>query len=119
MDQDKHYKVVFSGNTLPGHTRDDVAARFATAFKLKDKPLLQQLFSGKIVTLKRGLSYEQAQHYSLMLEKLGADCCIECTQPPLFNTFAREVDHDYERKKRQRLAQFEPQNLANLELAPK
>ncbi len=111
------YRVVFSGNTLDGRSKADVSIRFANAFNLKDKDALERLFSGKTITLKRGLNYEQAQHYSEILQKLGADCCIEYESNPLF--VQGDVDYDYERKKRLRVAQFSGSNFDNIELAPK
>ena len=113
------YKVVFSGSTLSGNNVDDVAMRFADAFKLKDKRSLEKLFSGKIITLKSGLSHEQAQRYGRILNKLGAECCIERENTALFYGFDPEPDHDYERKKRQRVAQFSAMSLADVGLAPK
>ncbi|MEO0442554.1 MAG: hypothetical protein AAFZ92_02280 [Pseudomonadota bacterium] len=74
------YKVVFSGNTVKGSNPSDVAQRFSEAFNLSDEAFLENIFSGKIVTLKRGLEYDQAKRYSRILQKLGADCCIEIEQ---------------------------------------
>jgi hypothetical protein len=113
----EHYKVVFSGNTLDGASPADVAEKFAEAFKLNDQVSLEQLFSGKIITLKRGLNYEQAKRYSRILQKLGADCCIEQENSSIFGP--QEVDHDYERKKRRRVAEYSDTGLSNLGLAPK
>jgi hypothetical protein len=113
----ERYKVVFSGNTLEGESPADVAERFAEAFKLNDQVSIQQLFSGKVITLKRGLNYDQAQRYGKILQKLGADCCIEQENQSVFGP--SEVDHDYERKKRRRVAQFSESGLSNLGLAPK
>ncbi|MGH1485053.1 MAG: hypothetical protein ACRBCI_02460 [Cellvibrionaceae bacterium] len=118
-DNDQTYKVVFSGNTIEGNSTSDVAKRFAEAFKLNDQASIQQLFSGKIITLKRGLNYEQAQRYSRILQKLGADCCIECENVALFGAFDSEPDYDYERKKRRRVAQFSQGGFANVGLTPK
>jgi hypothetical protein len=111
------YKVIFSGKVIGNQSAQDVSKRFAEAFKLSDQASLEQLFSGKIITLKRGLGYEQAQRYSHLLQKMGADCCIEREYNPLTND--SEPDYDYERKKRRRLAQFAPQQTAELSLAPK
>lgn len=119
MKQNKQrYKIIFSGNILPGHTVSEVANRFSYVFKLKDKGYLQQLFSGKTITLKRELTYEQAQRYSLILTKLGADCCIERRQS-CFEDFSAETDDNYKRKKQQPLVQFGPSNLAGVGLVPK
>ncbi|MFT6388017.1 MAG: hypothetical protein ACJAUP_001390 [Cellvibrionaceae bacterium] len=111
------YKVVFSGNTLGDRSTTDVLTRFSKAFNVKDKESLARLFSGKMVTLKRGLIYEQAQRYSVILQKLGADCCIESENQPLFAQ--SEVDYDYERKKRRRVAEFSSNDYANVSVAPK
>jgi len=117
MSSNTTYKVVFSGNTLDGKSITDVSERFSKAFKLTDKEALSRLFSGKMITLKRGLVYEQAQRYSGILQKLGADCCIECENQPTF--FANELDYDYERKKRRRVAQFSSNDYADVSLTPK
>jgi len=111
------YKVVFSGNTLNDRSTTDVSERFSKAFNLKDKESLARLFSGKMVTLKRGLEYEQAQRYSDILQKLGADCCLEQESQALFTQ--NDVDYDYERKKRRRVAQFSSNDYANISVAPK
>ena len=113
------YKVIFSGNIIEGNTISEVAQRFAQAFKLNDQTSIEQLFSGKVMTLKRGLTHEQAQRYSRILQKLGADCCIECEKPSLFGNFTSEPDHDYERKKRRRVAQFAQGGFNNVGLSPK
>lgn len=111
------YKVIFSGNTLKGKTTQEVAEQFSKAFNLSDKQTLMRLFSGKVITLKRGLVYEQAQRYSNILQKLGADCCIEQENSTLFMN--DEVDYDYERKKRRRVAQFSSEDFSHVGLAPK
>lgn len=117
MSSPDTYKVIFSGNTLDGNTTAEVSERFSKAFKLTDKNALMRLFSGKMVTLKRGLVYEQAQRYSDILQKLGADCCIERENKPLF--VQDGIDHDYERKKRRRVAQFSSNDYSNISIAPK
>lgn len=111
------YKVVFSGNTLHGKSTAEVSERFSKAFKLTDKNALTRLFSGQMITLKRGLVFEQAKRYSEILQKLGADCCIERESLNLFKE--HEPDYDYERKKRRRLAQFSPENYDQVSLTPK
>ena len=119
MNTPTSYKVIFSGNTLDGHSPIQVVQQFAKAFKLSDQSTLQKLFSGKVITLKRGLSYEQAQRYSSNLQKLGADCCIEPEHNPLLAVTDTDLDNDYQRKKRQRLAYFDSTAALNLELTPK
>lgn len=109
------YKIIFSGSILDGFSREAVTKHFAKAFKLKDKKKIEQLFCGRIITLKRGLNYEEARRYSRVLNKLGADCCLEREYQPLFN--APETDRAYERKKRSVLQRYS-QSFDGIGLAP-
>ncbi len=74
------YRVVFWGEVTLGHTRSDVARRFAKWFKIKERKTLQKLFGGRLLTLKKGLSYSEAQLYSDVIRGLGAVCRIEPEQ---------------------------------------
>lgn len=74
------FKIVFSGEILPHYNANQVAKRFAAAFNLRDAKAIQHLFSGKVITLKKGLNYKNAQRYRDILIGMGADCCIEREQ---------------------------------------
>ncbi|MBX2807900.1 MAG: hypothetical protein KTR20_04640 [Cellvibrionaceae bacterium] len=112
------YKIVFSGNLLDDTPKALVAQRFGRAFKVKDDKLLNKVFSGAAVTLKRGLAHNQADDYRELLAKLGADCCIELDQQG-FTDYYPETDREYERKKRQKLAELSSDQLKNATLTPK
>ena len=84
------FRVVFSGEVLPDQDRNKVAKRFAAAFNLRDSNALRRLFSGKVVTLKKGLSHEHAQRYRTILMDMGAQCCIEKEFNPLFQPLGQE-----------------------------
>lgn len=112
MASEPTYKVTFSGGVLNGMPEKLVAQRFARVFKLNDDEI-KQIFSGGIVTIKRGLDYEQADHYRNVLEKIGADCMIE----PDSSVFVAhtEPDKEYERKKRRQMAELN-QDFSNIGL---
>ena len=103
-NSDDKYKITFSGIPLSGISKDVLSHRFAQAFHISDPSKLKKLFSGSVVTLKRGLAYEKAVEYRDKLEHLGADCLIE----PDIAVFSdnEEVDREYARKKRRKLAEF-------------
>lgn len=68
------YGVVFSGKIHESSNREQVRDNFARLFRLTDPARLQRLFSGEEVTLKKGLSAEEAEKYRLALLKAGALC---------------------------------------------
>jgi hypothetical protein len=111
------YKVVFSGKTFEGYDPKAVTNRFSLAFNISDKDSLQQIFSGKIIILKRGLDYMAAQRYNRVLSKLGADCCLEREQPS--QLLYSEPNQKYERKKRRRTSQFGHNDYSMVGIAPK
>ncbi len=77
------YRVVFWGGLMLGQTRLQVAKRFARQFKIRTPSQLQQLFSGRLLTLKSGLDYDQAKHYGNAIRLMGATCRIELESNPL------------------------------------
>jgi hypothetical protein len=70
------HSIVFSGRLRPGISIEEARANVARLFKLEPGPQLDRLFSGKPVTLKKGLSEEQARKYADALLKAGAICEI-------------------------------------------
>ena len=69
------FKLVVKGELLPGQELEQVKERIARLFKLQDKPdQLAALFSGKPVTVKKGLSEAQARAYSDAIENAGLGC---------------------------------------------
>lgn len=71
------YRVVFWGEVMLGRAGEDVARQFAKWFKIEDSRKLRQVFSGRLLVLKKGLSYQDATLYSDVIRGLGAMCRIE------------------------------------------
>lgn len=67
---DTPYRVVFSGNTIPGHDRDTAIRNFAQLLK-RTPEQVAGAFSGKSSVLKKGLSEAEAEKYCRVLEKAG------------------------------------------------
>lgn len=65
------YRVVFWGQCARGHHKAQVAQAFAKRFKVASTRQLAALFSGKVVTLKRGLSAERAERFVIAVEEVG------------------------------------------------
>lgn len=71
------YRVVFWGEVMLGRAQDDVSRQFAKWFKIEDSRKLKQVFSGRLLVLKKGLSYQDATLYSDVIRGIGAMCRIE------------------------------------------
>ena len=70
------YKLLFRGKTLAGQDQDKVKHKLAEMLKL-DPQGLAQLFSGRLITLKRGLLQEEASKYQQVLENIGAEILLQ------------------------------------------
>ena len=69
------YKLIIKGELLPGEEVAQVRERITKLFKLQEKPShVDALFSKQPVTVKKGLSLEQAQAYQGVIEKAGMGC---------------------------------------------
>ncbi len=69
------YKLVVTGEVLPGFETDEVKTKVALMFKLQDKPVqLAALFSGKNVVVKRKMLDDQAQAYLKAIQGAGLSC---------------------------------------------
>ncbi len=71
-----HYKLLFRGEALGGHQVDVVRQKLGQLLKL-DAGGLEQLFSGRLITLKRGLGQAEAGKYQALLERLGAEILLQ------------------------------------------
>ncbi len=71
-----HFKLLFRGKALEGHAADTVRHKLGQALKLNDNGL-EQLFSGRLITLKRGLGQAEATRYQGLLEQLGAEILLQ------------------------------------------
>jgi len=67
------YEVAFSGQIREGAELDAVKASIATMFKA-DEATMAKLFSGKRVVIRKNLSAEAADKYSMAFTKAGAIC---------------------------------------------
>ena len=79
------YEVSFSGQIQEGAELDAVKARIAKMFKA-DEATMAKLFSGKHIVIKKNLSAEAADKYSIAFTKAGAICDLALmpadTAPP-------------------------------------
>ena len=67
------YEAAFSGQIQEGAELDAVKARIAKMFKA-DEATIAKLFSGKRIVIKKNLSAEAADKYSMAFAKAGAIC---------------------------------------------
>jgi len=67
------YEVTFSGEIQEGARLDEVKARVGKMFKA-DEVTIARLFSGKRIVIKKGLSAEAADKYSIAFTRAGAIC---------------------------------------------
>ncbi|TVO69434.1 DUF805 domain-containing protein [Denitromonas ohlonensis] len=74
------YKLVFSGDILPGHDPEVVKAQLAAMLKVAPEQT-PRLFSGKRVTLRKGLDTEKAQAYRRKLAAMGVGIRVEADVP--------------------------------------
>ncbi len=71
-----HYKLLFRGKALDGYEPESVRQKLGVILKLDDGGL-EQLFSGRLITLKRGLEQADAGKYQTLLEQLGAEVLLQ------------------------------------------
>ncbi|MGY0218335.1 DUF805 domain-containing protein [Endozoicomonadaceae bacterium StTr2] len=71
----KNYRIVFKGQLQPDHKQETVRHNFARLFKISEAQL-NQMFSGKPVILKKGLSRNEARHYEQAIARAGAHCLV-------------------------------------------
>ena len=70
------YKVIFSGDLEAGHAPDVVKRQCAALFK-KPAAQIEPLFAGSPVTLKSGLTRQQAEKYVRALRDIGAKAGVK------------------------------------------
>ena len=79
------YRVVFWGQCARGFHRPDVVRAFAQRFKIANRQQLAQLFSGKVITLKKGLGETEANRYTSAIQMLGGICRKESERKDYFS----------------------------------
>ena len=67
----EQYRIAFRGEVADGHSLDDVRGKFAARFR-KDPAAVDRLFSGKVITLAKGLDWDRANAAISKLESYGA-----------------------------------------------
>ncbi|MCB1889900.1 MAG: DUF805 domain-containing protein [Rhodocyclaceae bacterium] len=75
------YKIIFAGETLPGHDPDVVREQLAKALNA-GPAARERLFSGRPVSLKSGLDADQAQRYRRRLAAMGVGVRVEAQDAP-------------------------------------
>lgn len=76
------HSIVFKGRLRDGSPLEEVRANFCRLFRLEPGPRLDALFSGHPVTLKKGLSEDEARRYADTLLRAGAHCEVVRPRPP-------------------------------------
>ncbi|MDH0747466.1 DUF805 domain-containing protein [Pseudomonas sp. GD03842] len=76
----EHFKIVFEGQLRTGVDLETARLNLAQLFKT-DVSSVDRLFSGKPITLKRGLTHDDAQRYLKALNDAGVDARVEAEQP--------------------------------------
>lgn len=78
MSQDL-YKVIVSGNALPGFDLGETKERFAATFKLPPETV-ERYFQGKPVVIKSRIDRATAEKYCAAIEKAGGACSIDLVE---------------------------------------
>lgn len=77
---DDGYRIVFAGRILPGFSRDAVIRAAASRLHF-DARQQAMLFSGKPITMKRGLGEDKARSYVSTLRRMGLDVAADPALP--------------------------------------
>jgi hypothetical protein len=77
-----HYSIVFTGKIRDGATLSETRHNLAEMFKIGDAAVLDKVFSGKTVVLKKGLSEDEARKQEMILYMAGAVCELRNNAPP-------------------------------------
>jgi len=79
------FRIVFWGQCARGYQRADVMQAFGKRFKIEQNRHLEPLFSGKVRTLKKGLTESQANKYVNAMLEVGGICRKESEQRDYFS----------------------------------
>ncbi|WP_397451105.1 DUF805 domain-containing protein [Pseudomonas sp. NA-150] len=79
---DTHFKIIFEGTLRNGVDLETAKLNLAALFK-SDTAVVERLFGGKAVILKRGLSQEKANQYLSALNDAGVEARIEPEPAPV------------------------------------
>src|SRR5579885_3366859 len=70
------FRIIFSGNVLPGFDAADVKRAAETKLKANAEQV-ERLFSGKRAVLKKNLEEDKAQHYVAVMRRIGMEVAEE------------------------------------------
>lgn len=76
----EHFKIVFEGQLRPGVDLETARLNLAQLFN-SDVSGIERLFTGTAITVKRGLSRDDAQRYLKTLNDAGVEARVEPEQP--------------------------------------
>ena len=76
------HSIVFSGKIRDGATQEETRRNLAEMFKISDPAILERVFSGKPVILKKGLDESEARKQEMILYMAGAVCEVRVAPPP-------------------------------------
>jgi uncharacterized membrane protein YhaH (DUF805 family) len=76
----EHFKIVFEGRLRTGVDLETARLNLAQLFK-SEVSAIDRLFSGEPITIKRGLTRDEAQRYLEALNDAGVEARLEAEQP--------------------------------------
>lgn len=88
----EHFKIVFEGGLRNGVELQTAKLNLARLFK-SDVAAVERLFSGRPVTVKRGLTHDDAERYLKALNDAGVDARIEPEAPVALSLEEIEEPH--------------------------
>jgi len=74
-DNNKLYRLVFTGNVLPGNSRKKVVSRLQQMLHL-DREKAERLVAGKHKQINKKLTLDRAERLRLLILKQGAECVL-------------------------------------------
>ncbi len=77
-----NHSIVFTGKIREGATPEETRRNLAEIFKIGDPAILERVFSGKPVILKKGLDESEARKQEMILYMAGAVCEVRVAPPP-------------------------------------
>lgn len=92
MNAEKRYKVTFNAQIIDGKTMDEVKQNLSKLFK-SSAEIIEKLFSGKIITIKKGLTEQQAKNYQQAMLKAGATANIQPMEDVTSAPYPTMTDH--------------------------
>lgn len=76
------HSIIFTGKIREGATPEETRRNLAEMFKIGDPAILERVFSGKPVILKKGLDESEARKQEMILYMAGAVCEVRVAPPP-------------------------------------